>query len=119
MLSSFVSRELGYGYAVSDDLLQAVNTIRETQSYSDIDAAEKENGTSQKKNLGSSPFVCEFEYGSNNNGYWTYDQMIIQLEDIIDVLKFTHPHFDFLFIFDHSNRHECLRPNGLNLTKSI
>ena len=30
MLSSFVSRELGYGYAVSDDLLQAVNTIRET-----------------------------------------------------------------------------------------
>ena len=36
---------------------------------------------------------------------------------IIDVLNHTHPHFEFLFLFDHSNGHDRLRPEGLSTTK--
>ena len=35
---------------------------------------------------GKSPFNVIFEYGANSDGYWTYDHMILQLEDIVDVL---------------------------------
>ena len=43
--------------------------------------------------------------------------MIIQLEDCIDVLKHLYPSYTFVFLFDHSNGHDRLRPNGLNLNK--
>ena len=43
--------------------------------------------------------------------------MVLQLEDCIDILKFTHPDFDFLFMFDHSNGRDHLCPNGLNINK--
>ena len=92
---SFVSsRELGYGYTLTDAVRTAVNEKRRVNTYSDAIAAEKETGASLKKDLINSPFVKEFEYSSNNDGYWTYDQMILQLEDCIDVLKYTHPDFD-------------------------
>ena len=77
----------------------------------------KKNGTSLKSDLKESPFVRELDYGINYDGYWTYKSMVLQLVDCIDVLNVTHPHFDFLFIFDHSNGHDRLQPNGLSLSK--
>ena len=59
----------------------------------------------------------EFGYGSNGDGYWTYKSMAIQMEDCIDCLKHLHPEFDILFLVDHSNRHDCLQPDGLNINK--
>ena len=41
-----------------------------------------------KDDLTTTPFVRELEYGSNYDGYWTYDHMILQFEDIIDVLQY-------------------------------
>ena len=43
--------------------------------------------------------------------------MVLQLEDCVDILKVTHPDFDVLFLFDHSNGHDKLQPNGLSLSK--
>jgi hypothetical protein len=85
MISAFVSRKVGFGYYISPDDLQKVNAVREGKYYSDVEAAKKIKGnTSRKAALTGSPFVLEFEYGTNNQGYWDYDHMIIQLEDCID-----------------------------------
>mmetsp|Transcript_26808 Transcript_26808/g.33053 ORF Transcript_26808/g.33053 Transcript_26808/m.33053 type:complete len:391 (+) Transcript_26808:1059-2231(+) len=79
MLSSFTSREFGYGFVLT--------------------------------------FVSELEYGSNKEGYWTYDNMVLQLEDCIDCIKCLYPDYDFMFLFDHSNGHDRLQPNGLSINK--
>ena len=70
-----------------------------------------------KKKLTCSPFVRELEYGQNGDGYWTYESMVVQLEDCIDVLKMVHPEFDYVFLVDHSNGHDRLQPNSLTRNK--
>ena len=117
MLSSFTSRELGYGYEITQDILDEINMKRNNTSYSDTDAAKLKNGTTIKPLLTESPFTRELEYGLNNEGYWTYESMVLQLEDCIDVLTHTHPQFQYVFLFDHSNGHDRLQPQGLSITK--
>ena len=117
MLSAFTSRELGFGFTVPPNILDEVNKKRENEKYSDEDAATILFGTAKKTKLTTSPFVRELEYGANKEGYWTYDNMLVQFEDCVDVLKVMYPQFDFVFLLDHSNGHDHLRPNGLNLNK--
>ena len=117
MLSSFTCRELGYGYTPSSTVMDAVNQRRNNKKYSDESSAVIKNGNSKKPKLTTSPFVRKMEYGNTHEGYWTYECMILQLEDVIDILKFEFPDFDFVFLFDHSNGHDRLRPNGLNINK--
>ena len=117
MISAFVSREFGFGYYLSLDDLEKVNKKREGAKYSDEEAAKKITGNTMKAPLTQSPFVVEFEYGANSQGYWDYDHMILQFEDCIDVVKTLHPEFDFLFLFDHSCGHDRQRPDGLSVTK--
>ena len=74
-------------------------------------------GNSFKKELTDSPFVRKLEYGANKEGYWCYEHMVVQLEDCIDVLRVLYPDFDFIFLFDHSNGHDRLQPDGLNLNR--
>jgi hypothetical protein len=64
-----------------------VNEFRRGKSYSDELAAMDKRGTSAKQPLDSSPFVVQFEYGINSEGYWTYDHMVLQFEDCVDVVK--------------------------------
>ena len=70
-----------------------------------------------KPQLRCSPFSYELEYGCGHEGYWSYDHMVLQIEDCVDILSHTHPQFDILFLLDHSNGHDKMRPNGLNLNK--
>jgi hypothetical protein len=119
MISAFVSREMGFGYDISEEDLVKVNERRQGKHYSDEEAAKKIKGnSSMKMPLTGSPFVVEFEYGANNQGYWDYDHMIIQFEDCIDVVKTLHPEFDFVFLFDHSCGHDRQRPDGLSVPKA-
>lgn len=67
-----------------------------------------------KPKLTDSPFVQEFEYGASSKGYWTYESMVLQLEDCVDVLKMLYPEFQFLFLFDHSCGHDKAREDALN-----
>ena len=47
-----------------------------------------------------------------------YEDMVLQLEDCVDVLKTINgDRFDYCFLFDHSNGHDRLRPDGLNVNK--
>jgi hypothetical protein len=43
--------------------------------------------------------------------------MVLQLEDCLVVLQVLFPTFDFVFLFDHSNGHDCMQPRGLNISK--
>jgi hypothetical protein len=113
MLSAFVSREFGFGMKLSVEDLRQVNEYREGKHYSDRLAATEKRGTSQKKPLKSSPFVVEFEYGINTEGYWTYDHMVLQMEDCADVVTVLYPEYDYIFLFDHSCGHDRKRPDGL------
>ena len=117
MYSSFVSRDFGYGMEMSQELLDKTNVMRIDKSYSDIEAAMNVfHGEKIKKKLTQSPFVRSFYYGKNNEGYWNYDHMVIQLEDCVDVLnaKYGKDTYNFFFYFDHSTGHDRSRPDGLN-----
>ena len=48
-----------------------------------------------------SPFLHYFDYGENKEGYWDYNHMVLQFEDVLDCLKVMHPNFHFVFLFDH------------------
>lgn len=62
-----------------------------------------------------SPFVKTFNYGQDQEGYWNYDTMIIQFEDVVDCLNVLYDDlYEYVFYFDHSSGHDRLRPDGLN-----
>ena len=116
MLSSFVSQDFGYGYNLTDDELAIVNRYRLGKTYKDEDAAMEVLKSIHKKPLQNSPFVRRFEYRINSQGYWDYNHMILQFEDVVDTLQALYGDaFHFVFFFDHSAGHDKLRPNGLNV----
>jgi hypothetical protein len=90
-----------------------VNKYRENKEYSDVLAAMDKRGTVKKKPLRSSPFVFKFEYGANDEGYWTYDHMILQFKDCVHAVKVFYPEYDYMFLFYHSCGHGRKRPDGL------
>jgi hypothetical protein len=115
MLSSFCSREFGYGFDLNASQLATVNAYRHGKEYVDEVAAIEVFGRKEKAELKDSPFTQKFEYGINSDRFWNYHHMVVQFEDVTDVLKaLFHDQFDFLFFFNHSSGHDKLRPNGLN-----
>jgi hypothetical protein len=85
MISAFQSREFRLGLQLNQEQLALINQIR------------------------------EFEYGQNSDGYWSYEHMVLQREDCIDVMKVFHPEVDVLLLFDHSCSHDRQREDGLNV----
>lgn len=90
MLSAFVSREI------------------------DIQAATEILKTHQKPLLTESPFVKYLYIGANNEGFWNSFHMSLQFEDVVDCLLVLYPEFEFIFLFDHSQRHARKRNGALN-----
>jgi hypothetical protein len=116
MISTFICREHGLIREISADMLTEVNAQRAGQQYADHDAAIEILGSANKRplTLDKSPFLVFFEYGENREGYWAYNNMVLQFEDVVDVLRVMHPLYDFVFLFDHSAGHAKQRPDGLN-----
>jgi hypothetical protein len=116
-MSAFASRQFGFGHCLSLEDLETVNKEREGTHCSDKEVAMKTKGNALKAPLAESPFVVEFEHGANNQGCWDCDYMIMQFEDCIHVVKTLHHEFEFMFLFDHSWRHDRQRPDGLSVAK--
>ena len=124
MISAFQSREFGFGFADYDkDLQDKVNANRLDQlnsRYIDGNAAIAVHNTPIKQPLKENPFVRFFQYGNadRKQGYWNYSHMIVQFEDCVDVLttKFKNK-YDYLFLFDHSNGHDRMKKNSLNVNR--
>jgi hypothetical protein len=114
MISAFQSREFGFGIPLTEEQLNEINRYREGQTYVDEEAAMATRQTKTKKPLTISPFIQEFEYGQSNQGYWTYQWMVCQLDDCVDVLNVIFgEQYEFLFLFDHSCGHDKKRADGL------
>ena len=115
MISSFVSRDFGFGQMLTQAQLQTVNDYRQGESYLDLEAAMEINKKKEKPTLTTSPFICKFEYGQKYSGYWNYNIMVLQLEDVCDTpFALYGDQFEYVFFFDHSSGHDKLRPDGLS-----
>mmetsp|Transcript_27620 Transcript_27620/g.59008 ORF Transcript_27620/g.59008 Transcript_27620/m.59008 type:complete len:743 (+) Transcript_27620:485-2713(+) len=119
MISAFQSREFGFGMELTADEMKNINEKRKNDvEYFDKVAAKDVLETTKKKDLTESPFVRKLWYGSNNEGYWTGNHMIVQLEDCMDCLTVLFGEtYDFVFLFDHSSGHAKKRVNGLDAEK--
>jgi len=115
MISTFQSREASFGLELLDEQLTEVIKAQASEKYKDEEAAVAKCEKAPKDNLLENLFVKEFEYGTSGKGYWCYQQMVLQLEDCIDVLKVVYPQFNFLFLFDHSCGHDKQREDGFNI----
>ncbi len=124
MYSCIQSREFGFGFRrLTEDELERVNSARRGRDkfYQDTDAAKVVFGGNclfkKKFTIDDNPFVRSFEYGANKDGYWTYDHLIVQLEDVMDILctLYDSEKYEFQFLVDHSCGHDRQRPDGLNI----
>ena len=68
----------------------------------------------QKKIDDPLTLVRFFDLGINDEGYWNYFHMALQIEDTFDVLSVKYPDFDFAILMDQSSGHGKKRGGGLN-----
>ena len=47
-------------------------------------------------------------------GFWNYDQMALQVEDVYDVVSVKFPQYDFLLLLDQSSGRGRMREGSLN-----
>ena len=126
MVSAFVSREFGFGLELTDDELQKVNKRRRSREWGTYLSKKEDiavNGSDKKRLLKDSlTLVRFFDVGINEEGYWNYNQLAHQVEDIYDVLsvKFdknnvdNNKNVDFAIMLDQSSGHGKMRDGALN-----
>lgn len=51
--------------------------------------------------------------GKNNDGYWTNDDLVKQLEDVMPLFEGFHPGDELIFAFDNSQNHHAMAPDAL------
>ena len=91
MVSLCISYQFGFGMKLTNKQLTSVNTHRNGQNYVETEAATFLNGSSAKPPLSESPFLRLLEHGQGKDGYWTYNHMVLQLEDVIDCMTVLCP----------------------------
>ena len=84
MVSAFADCARGFGLEMSDAELAEVNAKRRGTNYWSLDSAMNINGTHEKPQLNEPPGVRFLEYGKNKEGYWNFDHMALQMEDVLD-----------------------------------
>ena len=84
MVSAFVDCARGFGLPMSTEELETVNAARRGQKYASEDSAIALLGTADKPPLETSPGIRFLNYGINKDGYWDYDHMARQMEDVLD-----------------------------------
>ena len=55
-----------------------------------------------------------FYIGINLEGYWNYNHIALQVEDVFDILSIMFPGYDFRFLLDQSTGHGRQRQGPLN-----
>ena len=71
--------------------------------------------TTKKKISYNLTLVRFFDVGVNLEGFWNYDKMALQVEDVYNVLSVKYPEYDFQFILDQSSGHGKTREGSLNV----
>ena len=121
MLSAIVSRKFGLGLHLSDAELYEINSRRaseEWKEYVSKESAMEVYGSTIKKALTDKYALIQyFELGIQNEGYWNYNHIALQCEDIFDILCVKYPHCDFTLLMDHSAGHQKKLRGGLDAKK--
>ena len=55
-----------------------------------------------------------FDVGINEEGYWNYNQIALQVEDVFDVLAIKCPQYDIVLLMDQSSGHRKMSDGALN-----
>ena len=119
MISAFVARDFGVGILLNEEEFDKVNRRRLSKQWGTY--ISEESAKNVYGNISKKPFTDKltlvrfFEVGVNLEGFWNYDQMALQVEDVYDVLAIKYPNYDFLFIFDQSSGHGKMRVGSLNV----
>jgi hypothetical protein len=92
---------------------------RQNKKYGDEEATIYLLGSARKKDLVASPFVRYLEYEKGKDEYWSYNHMVLQLEDCTDVFKVLYQQFDIVYESDHSSRHDKEKSDGLTTTPAM
>jgi len=80
-------------------------------------SAMKCQGKTGKEELNNSPFELYFQYGTNKERHWNFDQIALQFKDCVDCFEVLHgKEFKSCWIFDHSCGHDRGREDGLNIS---
>ena len=147
MITRITSCEFGYGWTSSASQLATIKTFRQKYrpEYGDRAAALKIYGSTKKCDVANDEilmlFSYLFQYSASSSGYWIYDKMVLQLENVIDYLNDLHseprdrtqsqhhvlmksePHhkalvrkYDYVTLTDHSCGHDCKDFEGLDVT---
>ena len=118
MISAFVSRSFGIGIILLDEELMKVNEQRRSEKwghYMESKAAIEIYGSTKKKEVKDRlTLVRFFDLRINQEGYWNYFHMALQIEDVYDVLSIKFPAYDFLLMLDQSSGHGRMRQGSLN-----
>jgi hypothetical protein len=99
--------------------LTRVNEMRRNQKHGDEEAAIYLLGSADKKDLVLSLFVRYLEYGKGKDGYWSYNHMVLQLEDCTATFKVLFPSFNIIYKLDHLSGHDKEKEDGLMTTLSM
>ena len=101
MVSAFVSRSFGVGLQLNEEELARVNERRRSERwghYTEKKAAMEIYGSTKKKMITDKLTLVQFfDLGINEEGYWNYFHMALQIEDAFDVLSINFPEYDFFF----------------------
>jgi hypothetical protein len=104
MSRTMMSQEFGWGFELSPELAK-IKEKRAGKNYEDAESATAKKGNAVKAPLTKSLFMREFKYGVNAQGYWSYEHIVMQLEDYIDCFKVVYPEIDLVSLLDHSCGH--------------
>ena len=123
MISALTSRVDGLGARITEQQLEEINNIRTDENsdwceYISGRSAIEVYGTTKKKKLTCKHALIQyFELGVQNEGYWDYHHMALQMEDAYDVLRVIHPHCNFVTQMDQSAGHGKRREDGLEASE--
>jgi hypothetical protein len=114
---------------LTEEKLQTINTYCQlkTPTNKDTEAYMFLLWSDIKPALTKSPFLRLLEHGQGKDGYWTYNHMVLQIEDVLYSMTTLFPDpgnpsrciYDLGFELDHSSGYEKYREGGLSCMSSI
>ena len=116
-----MSRYFGLGIGITQQQLDEINYKRTDETsdwreYIGKTAAMDVYGSIKKKLTSKHALIQYFDLGVQNEGYWDYNHMALQMEDVYDVVSTVYPHFDFVAQMDQSAGHGKKRERGLDVS---
>ena len=105
MISASQSREFGFVYPLTVQYIQTINEYCALHpKYVDMDASTTilRHTHNEPTTMGRNP-LCQYSgYVARDEVYWTYEVMVLKLEECINIITALHTGISFIFLFYHS-----------------